>query len=252
MALLNEDDSIIYISVNFTTLSLPLPYNVLYIHRKRTRKTFYSMGQKLTVKEQMRRNSRAVKKAVREVEREHKALERSQKKLIADIKKLAKQGQMNAVKIMAKDLVRNKRFCTKMLEMRSQLWGVQQRMSEMKSTQAMTSAMSNAATAMIRMNKQMNMPAMQRIMRQFAMESEKMEMTQEMMGDAMDDAMGDDEDEEETDAIVGQVLAEIGLDMAGNIEAAPTGVPQGQQVEAKPEEDSAVSELEARLDNLRR
>ena len=55
------------------------------------------MGQKLTMKEQMRRNHRAVKKAVREVEREHKALERNQKKLVADIKKLAKQGQMNAV-----------------------------------------------------------------------------------------------------------------------------------------------------------
>ena len=79
------------------------------------------MGQKLTMKEQMRRNHRAVKKAVREVEREHKALERNQKKLVTDIKKLAKQGQMNAVKIMAKDLVRNKRFCTKMLEMRSQV-----------------------------------------------------------------------------------------------------------------------------------
>ena len=81
------------------------------------------MGEKvkLTMKEQMRRNHRAVKKAVREVEREHKALERNQKKLVTDIKKLAKQGQMNAVKIMAKDLVRNKRFCTKMLEMRSQV-----------------------------------------------------------------------------------------------------------------------------------
>lgn len=211
------------------------------------------MGQKLTVKEQMRRNSRAVKKAIREVEREHKALERAQKKLVTDIKKLAKQGQMNAVKIMAKDLVRNKRFCTKMLEMRSQLWGVQQRMSEMKSTQAMTSAMQNAATAMVRMNKQMNLPAMQRIMKQFAMESEKMEMTQEMMGDAMDDAMGDDEDEEETDAIVEQVLAEIGLDMTGNIEAAPsTSLQTSEPATKEPEDDAAVSELEARLDNLRR
>lgn len=211
------------------------------------------MGQKLTVKEQMRRNSRAVKKAIREVEREHKALERAQKKLVTDIKKLAKQGQMNAVKIMAKDLVRNKRFCTKMLEMRSQLWGVQQRMSEMKSTQAMTSAMQNAATAMVRMNKQMNLPAMQRIMKQFAMESEKMEMTQEMMGDAMDDAMGDDEDEEETDAIVEQVLAEIGLDMTGNIEAAPsTSLQTSEPATKEPENDAAVSELEARLDNLRR
>merc|ERR1719440_2696733 len=198
------------------------------------------------MKEQMRRSHRAVKKAVREVEREHKALERNQKKLVTDIKKLAKQGQMNAVKIMAKDLVRNKRFCTKMLEMRSQLWGVQQRMAEMKSTQAMTSAMQNAAQAMIRMNKQMNLPAMQRIMKQFAMESEKMEMTQEMMGDAMDDAMGDEDDEEETDALVAQVLGEIGLDMTGNIEAAPsTSLQTSEPATKEPEEDAAVSELEA-------
>merc|ERR1711871_769786 len=113
--------------------------------------------------------------------------------------------------------------------------------------------MQNAAQAMIRMNKQMNLPAMQRIMKQFAMESEKMEMTQEMMGDAMDDAMGE-EDEEETEALVAQVLGEIGLDMAENIAEAPSSAPVGAAVASAPEmnkeDDSAVPALEARLDNL--
>ena len=103
------------------------------------------MGQKMSLKEQLRANKRMINRAIREIDRERNTLEREQAKLTKDIKKMAKQNQMSAVRIMAKDLVRNKRFCTKMLEMRSQLWGVQQRMAEMKSTQAMTSAMQNAA-----------------------------------------------------------------------------------------------------------
>ena len=38
------------------------------------------------------------------------------------------------------------------------------------------------------MNKQMNLPALTKIMREFERQNEKMEMTSEMMGDAVDDA----------------------------------------------------------------
>ena len=75
------------------------------------------MGQKLTLKEQMKRNERSLKKAIRGLEREKAQLERNQKKLISDIKKNAKAGQMGAVNIMAKDLVRSKRFVQKMIEL---------------------------------------------------------------------------------------------------------------------------------------
>ena len=209
------------------------------------------MGQKLTLKEQMKRNERSLKKAIRGLEREKAQLERNQKKLISDIKKNAKAGQMGAVNIMAKDLVRSKRFVQKMIEMRSHLWGVQQRMHEMKSTHSMTTAMRGASQAMVRMNRQMNMPQIQKIMREFAMESEKMEMTTEMVGGAIDDAMEDEMDEEETEAVVGQVLAEIGLDLSENIASAPTNMP-AQQQDKSAEKSSDVSELEARLENLRR
>lgn len=38
------------------------------------------------------------------------------------------------------------------------------------------------------MNKQMNLPALSNIMREFDRQNERMEMTSEMMGDAVDDA----------------------------------------------------------------
>ena len=42
--------------------------------------------------------------------------------------------------------------------------------------------------AMGAMNKQMNLPALSNIMREFDRQNERMEMTSEMMGDAVDDA----------------------------------------------------------------
>ena len=40
--------------------------------------------------------------AMRELDRERTKMEQQEKKIIADIKKMAKQGQMDAVKVMAK------------------------------------------------------------------------------------------------------------------------------------------------------
>ena len=61
------------------------------------------------------------------------------------------------------------------------------------------------------MNKRMNLPALQKIMREFEVQNEKMEMTSETMGDAIDDAFEGDDEEEETDNLVNQVLDEIGI-----------------------------------------
>jgi charged multivesicular body protein 2A len=57
----------------------------------------------------------------------------------------------------------------------------------LKSTQAMSEAMKGATKAMGAMNRQMNLPALQKIMREFEVQNERMEMTSEVMGDAVDD-----------------------------------------------------------------
>jgi len=59
-------------------------------------------GRKMTPDEMLRKNQRALTKAMRELDRERSKMEQQEKKIIADIKKMAKQGQMDAVKIMAK------------------------------------------------------------------------------------------------------------------------------------------------------
>lgn len=62
------------------------------------------------------------------------------------------------------------------------------------------------------MNRQMNLPALQRIAMEFERENEIMEERQEIMDDAIDEATGI-EDEEESEEIVKEVLDEIGVDL---------------------------------------
>lgn len=77
----------------------------------------------------------------------------------------------------------------------------------------MGEAMKGVTKAMGQMNRQMNLPNLQKIMQDFERQNEKMELTMEVMGDAIDDALEGDEEEEETDDLVNQVLDEIGIDI---------------------------------------
>lgn len=51
-------------------------------------------GKRKTPEEMLRQNQRALNKAMRDLDRERVKMEGQEKKVIADIKKMAKQGQM--------------------------------------------------------------------------------------------------------------------------------------------------------------
>ncbi len=67
----------------------------------------------MTPAERLRKHQRALEKTQRELDRERVKLENQEKKLIVEIKKNAKAGQMGACKIQAKDLVRTRRYVVK-------------------------------------------------------------------------------------------------------------------------------------------
>jgi charged multivesicular body protein 2A len=77
----------------------------------------------------------------------------------------------------------------------------------------MGDAMKGVTKAMAQMNRQLNLPGLQKIMQEFERQNERMEMVSEVMGDAIDDALEGDEEEEETEELVNQVLDEIGIDI---------------------------------------
>ena len=113
---------------------------------------------KKPLKEVMRENKRMITRAIRELDREKANLEKAETKLKKDIKDYAKQGQMKAVKTMAKDLVRNRQYVTKFIEMKSHLQGVSLKLEQIRSHEAMSSAMKSTTKAMARMNKEIKLP----------------------------------------------------------------------------------------------
>ncbi|RRT58685.1 hypothetical protein BHE74_00027546 [Ensete ventricosum] len=140
-------------------------------------------------------------KSIRDIERERQGLQAQEKKLIVEIKKTAKQGQM----------------ITKFYALKSQLQGVSLRIQVNFGFQIRL--LGHCVTkAMTQMNRQMNLPALQKIMQEFELQNEKMEMVSEVMGDAIDDALEGDAEEEETEELVNQVLDEIGVDINAEVD----------------------------------
>lgn len=117
--------------------------------------------------------------------------------------------------------MRTRRHIQKFYQMKTQLQAVSLRIQTLRSNQQMGEAMKGATRAMGMMNRSMNLPQVQRIMREFERESEVMDMKEEMMSDAVDEAMDDEGEglgeEEESDAILKEVLDGIGVDLSQNV-----------------------------------
>ncbi|CAF0737273.1 unnamed protein product [Brachionus calyciflorus] len=221
----------------------------------------FLFGKRLTPEEMLRNNQRALNKAMRDLDRERTHLETQEKKVIADIKKMAKMGQMDAVKVMAKDLVRTRNAAKKFMLMKANIQAVSLKITTLKSNHAMAQAMKQVTKAMSTMNKKMNLPEIQKIMMEFEKQSEMMDMKEELMDDAIDMALGDDDDEIEGDKIVNQVLDELGIELTEKL----TGLNPGDQSLTPGAKNKtpvaaggggvtsdADADLEARLEALRR
>ncbi|KAL9957702.1 hypothetical protein ACROYT_G034633 [Oculina patagonica] len=213
----------------------------------------FLFGKKKTPEEMLKQNQRALNRAMRDLDRERSKMEQQEKKVIADIKKMAKAGQMDAVKIMAKDLVRTRRYVKKFIMMRANIQAVSLKVQTLRSNNAMAQAMKGVAKAMSNMNKQLKLPQIQKIMMEFEKQSEIMDMKEEMMNDAIDDVIGDEEDDEESEQVVQQVFDELGLTLTDELTGLPTTAGAvGTKEAPKQAVADADADLQARLENLRR
>jgi len=102
------------------------------------------------------------------------------------------------------------------------------------------------------MNSRMNLPEMQKIMTEFAKQTEMMDMKEEMMSDMLDDTFADEDDEDEEDSLVNQVLDEIGLDMKNSINAADSKIKKPVAANAAAAQEEPEDDLQARLENLKK
>lgn len=108
------------------------------------------------------------------------------------------------------------RYIQKFYSMRTQLQAISLRIQTVRSNEQMMQSMKGATSLLGSMNRQMNLPALQRIAMEFEKENDVMDQRQEMMDDAIDDVTGL-EDEEEGEEVVKEVLDEIGVDLGQSV-----------------------------------
>lgn len=214
----------------------------------------WAFGKRMTPAERLRKHQRALDRTQRELDRERTKLENQEKKLVQDIKKSAKNGQIGACKIQAKDLVRTRRLVpqncvlvvavlanlmVKLVISRNsikcarnyKLYLYEFRYARIiilcsrikaltavvpktvRSNEQMMQSMKGATMLLGGMNRQMNIPALQRIAMEFERENEVMDTRQELMDDAIDEATGMEGEEEEGEDIMKEIFDELGVDL---------------------------------------
>lgn len=202
-------------------------------------------------KEQMRQQKRELNKTQRQLARDQTALERQEKQLEAEIKKMAKLGNKQAATTLAKQLVNLRKQKGKNMAVSSRVMAIGHQTQTMHSTAKMAGAMSTASKTMGSVNAQMNPAQLQNTLKNFEMESSKMDMKEEMINETLDSLLDESGDEEEQEAIVNQVLDEIGIEVSGRMAEAPSAhagkLPTGQRVTTKGSSDAEIEEMLAKL-----
>ncbi|XP_013411003.1 charged multivesicular body protein 2b [Lingula anatina] len=177
---------------------------------------------KPTVQEQLRQNDRQIRRTQRDLERDRGQLEKQEKQIEIEIKKAAKRGDKQTATILAKQLVQLRKQKTKSFAVGSRIQGVGHQTKMMHSNMKMANAMGSTTKAMQSMNKVMDPQKTMKTMQDFTKESMKMDMSEEMINDTLDEIFDESGDEEEQDAIVTQVLDEIGIEISGKMADAPS------------------------------
>ncbi|KAK4327186.1 hypothetical protein Pmani_002333 [Petrolisthes manimaculis] len=210
------------------------------------------MFKKPSPKEQMKANERQLRKAGRDVERDRRELEREEKKLENDIKRLAKHpSNKEAVTVLAKQLINVRKQKTRTFAANSRISSVAAQQKTMQTNVRLGQAMGSATKAMAGVNKVMKPEDVARNMRDFEQASAKLNMTDEVMNDALDDILNESGDEEESDAIVSQVLDEIGIEIGAKVAGAPSATSDTLGAESSKTKVMSDDELMESLAKLR-
>ncbi|XP_046701278.1 charged multivesicular body protein 2Ba isoform X3 [Silurus meridionalis] len=158
----------------------------------------------------------------RQISRDRAALEKQEKQMEMEIRKMAKAGNRDACKILAKQLVQLRKQKNRTYSVSSKVTSMSTQTKVMNSQMKMAGAMSATAKTMQAVNKKMDPKKTLQTMQDFQKENLKMGMTEDMINDTLDEIFIESGDEEESQDIVNQVLDEIGIEISGKMVRAPS------------------------------
>ncbi|CAF3001561.1 unnamed protein product [Rotaria socialis] len=209
-------------------------------------------SKKPSVTEQAKAHSRELRTTDRDLIRDRRKIEAEEQRLMNEIRKAATTNNKKAVEILAKQLVKVRNQKDKSLQASGQIQSLASQSTMMASNVRMAGAMETTAKTMSKMNKVMNPEQMSKISQQFVQEHTKFAITDDMIGESLEAALGQEGDSEEEDAIVNQVLDEIGISLNDKIANAPHVPAAASSVAAsRKQANDEDADIERMLANLR-
>lgn len=166
-------------------------------------------GSKVDIRDELNKNKRAVSKAIREVDREILKLEQEEAKLMKEIRVAMEKGYTESAKIFSRDILKVRRQTEKLNLARSQLMGAELRLTSVKSQLQVNSTISDLNSIMGRVNDSTEISRIQAILRNFARESDRLDVKGDIINDTIDVAMGGESQPEEEEALVDKIYMEV-------------------------------------------
>lgn len=134
-----------------------------------------------------------------------------------EIKKLAKLGEVDSARMLAKELVASKKAKERMYEAKARINSVALQLSEQLATLRMTKAMQMSGEAMVAMNNLVSVPQVAGVMREMGRQMEKAGFIQELVEETLQDDAIDDEADEEVNRVFEELTADLNLPSAAHV-----------------------------------
>ena len=200
--------------------------------------------QKKTNQDLLKEQKKELRSGTRGMDREVNKLKLEEQKLQQQVKQALQKGDQTTAKLLAKQIVQNRKQQERMTKMKGTMNTVQYKANSMQTQDKLMGAIKTTGTVMKNINAQMNPQEMQRTIMEFEKAQEMSSMSEEMMDGALDDLFEDEEDE--VDSAMEEIYDEIGLDLNNQLSKAKTG---SSSLKNKPKE---IDEIEDDDELLRR
>ncbi|KAL1268215.1 hypothetical protein QQF64_033578 [Cirrhinus molitorella] len=201
-----------------------------------------SLFKKKTVDDIIKEQSKELRGTQRQITRDRAALERQERQMEMEIKKMAKTGNREACKILAKQLVQLRKQKNRTYAVSSKVTSMSTQTKVMNSQMKMAGAMSTTAKTMQTVNKRLDPKKTLQTMQDFQKENLKIGMTEDMSKffkvpdthtldtfwicasqlAGLSCWFNHINCGKESQDIVNQVLDEIGIEIAGKMVRAPS------------------------------
>ncbi|VDM03825.1 unnamed protein product [Schistocephalus solidus] len=219
-------------------------------------------GEKKDPREKVRELQRKMRREEMKLDREINAIQQKSKQYEVEVKRYAKTNNMEAAKLLARQIVASRKAVNRLYSAKAELQTVCMGLDHQVAVIRMSGAMKSSTDVMKSMSKLIRMPELNATMRDLSKEMMKMGIMEEMIDEGIDSALGQSEEMDEVaQEEVDKILFDITQGAMGKApEAVTDTLPAGYVPSAAKattpaavdtDDDDDLDAMRARLDALR-